>query len=69
MNKLGENRGNVLELQYCVDSVKRDLFFECPKNMSLKEMFKGWNIRDKQRTSSAVWSTPLRYSEYVRMNC
>ncbi|KAL5234941.1 hypothetical protein ACI65C_002351 [Semiaphis heraclei] len=61
-----ENRKAVLELQYHVDSKERDLFFDCPKSMSLKEMFKGWNIRDKQRTSSAVWNTPPRYSEYIR---
>lgn len=63
---LGENRKAVLELQYHIDSKERDLFFDCPKSMSLKEMFKGWNIRDKQRTSSAVWNTPPRYSEYIR---
>ncbi|XP_025207670.1 inner centromere protein-like [Melanaphis sacchari] len=61
-----ENRKAVLELQYHVNSKERDLFFDCPKSMSLKEMFKGWNIRDKQRTSSAVWNTPPRYSEYIR---
>ncbi|XP_029343527.1 inner centromere protein isoform X1 [Acyrthosiphon pisum] len=61
-----ENRKAVLELQYHIDSKERDLFFDCPKSMSLKEMFKGWNIRDKQRTSSAVWNTPPRYSEYIR---
>ncbi|XP_015371274.1 PREDICTED: uncharacterized protein LOC107166938 [Diuraphis noxia] len=61
-----ENRKAVLELQYYVDSKERDLFFDCPKSMSLKEMFKGWNIRDKQRTSSAVWNTPPRYSEYSK---
>lgn len=56
----------MLEIQSGVDSSERDLFFACPKTMSLKEMFKGWNIRDKQRTSSAVWNTPPRYSEYIR---
>lgn len=61
-----ENRKAVLELQYHINSKERDLFFDCPKSMSLKEMFKGWNIRDKQRTSSAVWNTPPRYSEYIR---
>jgi len=65
---IGENRKAVLELQYHVDTKVRDLFFNCPKNMSLKEMFKGWNIRDKQRTSSAIWNTPPRYSEYIRKN-
>jgi len=64
-----ENRRAVLELQYHIDSIERDLFFDCPKSISLKEMFKGWNIRDKQRTSSAVWNTPPRYSEYIRRNC
>ncbi|CAH1709420.1 unnamed protein product [Aphis gossypii] len=61
-----ENRKAVLELQYHINTKERDLFFDCPKSMSLKEMFKGWNIRDKQRTSSAVWNTPPRYSEYLR---
>ncbi|XP_050423080.1 inner centromere protein A-like isoform X2 [Adelges cooleyi] len=60
------NRKVVLELQYHIDSKSRDLFFDCPKQFSLKEMFKGWNIRDRQRTSSAVWNTPIRYSEYLR---
>lgn len=66
LSPLEENRNSVLELQYYVDSEERDLFFDCPKSMSLKEMFKGWKIRDKQRTSSAVWNTPPRYSEYIR---
>lgn len=65
---LGENRKPVLELQYHVNSEERSLFFDCPKSMSLKEMFKGWNIRDKPRTSSAVWNTPPRFSEYIRRN-
>jgi len=62
----GENRKAWLEAQSGVDSLERDLFFNCPTSMSIKEMFKGWNIRDRQRTSSAVWITPPRYSEYIR---
>lgn len=58
----------MLELQFHVDSKERDLFFDCPKTMNLKEMFKGWDIRDKKRTSSAVWAAPIRYSEYIRKN-
>lgn len=61
-----ENRKAVLEIQSHVDSAERDLFFNCPTNISLKEMFKGWNIRNRQRTSSAIWNTPPRYSEYIR---
>ncbi|XP_050538926.1 inner centromere protein-like [Daktulosphaira vitifoliae] len=60
------NRKITLELQYIVDTKIRDSFFDCPKQFSLKEMFQGWNIRDRQRTSSAVWNTPVRYSEYLR---
>lgn len=33
--------------------------------MNLKEIFKGWKIQNRERTSSAVWNTPPRYSEYI----
>ncbi|XP_050438719.1 inner centromere protein A isoform X1 [Adelges cooleyi] len=61
-----ENRVLQLQVHAHVDSTKRDLFFDCPKEFNLKKMFKGLSIRDRPRTSSAVWTTPPRYSEYIR---
>ncbi|VVC29157.1 Hypothetical protein CINCED_3A004368 [Cinara cedri] len=64
-----ENRAPVLELQYHVDAQERDAFFNCPKIMDLQKTFEGWPIRNRQRTSSAVWNTPPRFSEYIRNQC
>lgn len=66
MLPIGENRAPVLQLQYFVDAHIRDTFFNCPKVMDLQETFEGWNIRNRQRTSSAVWNTPPRFSEDFR---
>lgn len=63
---LGENRAPELALQYHVNAQVRDAFFNCPKIMNLQETFEGWAIRNRQRTSSAVWNTPPRFSEYIR---
>ncbi|XP_050528589.1 inner centromere protein-like [Daktulosphaira vitifoliae] len=60
-----ENRITILEIQSYVSSGIRDPFFDCPTQINLKQMFQGWNIRERQRTSSAVWTTPPKYNEYV----